>query len=161
MNNELEGKENDGHVKREEKEQFLDALVNEINNLIIGNIDTYEDPSKLEKIKQTTTPFTLSKKSIDEYKNEKRYAQVISSLEDESLIYTYLSKELIPLVNDLPNVEIVPDIKMEYYSGSSNDNLKVLKNNTTWENPCVKGNTYNYLSLISQDKYDDSDENAT
>jgi len=161
VDNELEEAKNNTHVKRDEKEQFLGTLVSEINNLIIGNIDTYKDTSTLEKLEQASTPSPFTKRGVDEDKD--KYAYIISSLSDESLIYSYLSEDLVPLVNDLPNVKaIIPDIKITDNSSSSrNDNLKNLKNVNNWKNPCVKGNTYSYLSILSQDKYDDSKKNAT
>jgi len=156
VENDVKGDIKNGFEKRELKEQLLDSVVSEINNLIIGNMDTYNDPSKLEKIGQATSPSPFRKRN-----EEHKFAYTISSLDDESLVYSYLSKQLVPLVHDIPNVKIiVPDIKMKENSGS-NDNLKRLRNYNDWKNPCVKGNTYNYLSLISQDRYDDSAINAS
>jgi len=166
----------DGKNKREEKEQFLDALVTEINNLIIGNKDTYDDPSLLEKLEEAPTPETpFTKRSViedeedeeddedddGEEEPEHKFAYVISSLEDESLISTYLSKELVPIVEEMPNVKtVLPDIKLEL-SSNRNNHLKEIKDTYKWEHPCVKGNTYNHLSLISQDKFDDSNNSTT
>jgi len=164
--------------KREEKEQFLDALVTEINNLIIGNKDTYDDPSKLKILEELSTPTTpFTKRGVIKYEKEDqddeedddgeeeepehKFAYVISSLEEESLISTYLSEELVPLVKDLPNVKtVMPDIKLEFFS-SRNKHLKEIKETNKWEHPCVKGSVYNHLSLISQDKFDDTNNSTT
>jgi len=156
-----------GHVKREEKEQFLDALVTEINSLIIGNKDTYDDPSVLEELEQASTPSTpFSKRSVNEDDREEaekhKFAYVISSLEKESLVFSYLSEDLVPLVNDLPNIEaVVPDIKMERFSGSHINLNTVKKTVKDWKVPCVKESASNHLSLISQNKYDDSKNNTS
>jgi len=50
---------------------------------------------------------------------------------------------------------------MENNAYKPNDDLKRLYRSNAWKNPCVKGNTYNYLSLLSQDKYNDSKKNAS
>jgi len=166
----------EGKNKREEKEQFLDALVTEINNLIIGNKDTYDDPSMLKKLEEAPAPVTpFTKRSViedeedeeddeeddGEEEPEHKFAYVISSLEKESLISTYLSKELVPLVKDLPSVKtVMPDIKIEFTS-NRNDRLKEIKEINKWKHPCVKGNAYNHLSLISQDKFDNTNNNTT
>jgi len=167
----------DGKNKREEKEQFLDALVTEINNLIIGNKDTYDDPSLLEKLEEApapVTPFTKRSDVKDEKENENdeeddekkesehKFAYVISSLENESVISSYLSEELVPLVKDMPNVKaVVPDFKVEFFSNNRCEYLEEIKKTTKWENPSVKKNVYNHLSLISQDKFDDSNNSTT
>jgi len=162
----------DGKNKREEKEQFLNALVTEINNLIIGNKDTYDDPSLLEKLEEAPAPVTpFTKRNVIEDEDdeeddgeeepEHKFAYVISSLKDESMIFSYLSEDLVPIVKDMPNVKtVLPDIKLDF-SSNRNNHLKEIKETYKWEHPCVKGNTYNYLSLISQDKFDDSKNNTS
>jgi len=78
----------------------------------------------------------------------------MSSLEDESLIFSYLSDELVSRVKKLPNVKAcVPDFKV---STTSNETLESIKSSTEWKNVCVRGNTYNHLSLISQGKFDET-----
>jgi len=170
-NNSVEGKN-----KREEKEQFLDALVTEINSLIIGNKDTYDDPSMLKELEEAPapeTPFTkrsgVKDKKEDRKKEEDdgeveaedhKFAYVISSLEKESLISSYLSEDLVPLVKDLPSIKaVLPDFELEFFSKRSN-NLKEIKETNKWEHPCVKGSVYNHLSLISQDKFDDTNNST-
>jgi len=161
----------DGKNKREEKELFLDALVTEINNLVIGNKDTYDDPSILKKLEEAPvpkTPFTKrnvirgeDNKDDDKKKEpENKFAYVVSSLNKESVISTYLSEELVPLVEELPNVKaVMPDFKFEFYSRKTH--LEEIKKTYKWEHPCVKGNVYNHLSLISQDKFDDSNNSTS
>jgi len=150
------------HEKRQEKQEILDILLSDINNLIIDNRDTYDDPSELEKIASVTNPIYLRKREVEkEVEDESNYAHVISTIEKQSVIFTYLSEDLVPLVEELPNVKaVVHDVKINLDS-RSNDELKRLKNTNAWNNPCVKGNTYNYLSIISQDKYIDSKKNAS
>jgi len=163
---------NDGKNKREEKEQFLNSLVTEINNLIIGNKDTYDDPSMLKKLEEAPVPETpFTKRSViedeedeeddEEEEPENKFAYVISSLDKKSLIYSYLSEDLVPLVKDMPNVKhVMPDFEL-HFSSNRNKHLKEIKETYKWEHPCVKGNAYNHLSLISQDKYDDSKNGTT
>jgi len=167
----------DGKNKREEKNQFLDALVTEINNLIIGNKDTYDDPSKLKILEEAPapeTPFTKRSNVKDDKEDEDdeedddgeveaedhKFAYIISSLENESIISSYLSEDLVPIVKDMPSVKaVIPDFKLEISSRSKH--LKEIKETNKWEHPCVKGNTYNHLSLISQDKFDESKNNTS
>jgi len=144
----------EGHVKREEKDQFLDALVTEINQLIIGNKDTYKDPSKLKELEQSSSNSHFSKRNVEEEEDENKFAYVISSLEDESLIFSYLSEDLVSEVENLPNIKaLIPDFQVV---SNSNENLKKIKSSTSWKSACVKGDTYNFLSLISQDRFDES-----
>jgi len=144
-------------VKRDEKEKFLDSLVTEINKLIIENKDTYDDQSKLEELEQATTSSNpIRKRGENEGEDENKYAYLISSLEKESLIYSYLSEDVVTKVKELSNViDIIPDFEVDV--DGQNINLESLKNIDNWKYPCVRGNTYNHLSLISQDKYNDND----
>jgi len=149
------------HEKRHEREEILDSLVSQINNLIMDNRDTYDDPTELEAIEQIQNPESLRRRGLEEDEEENNYAYVISSLEKQSIIVTYLSESLVSLVENLEYVKyVVPDAKLTL-AARTNDELKRLKSSNAWKNPCVKGNTYNYLSIISQDKYNDSKKNAS
>jgi len=148
---EHESKDGKGHVKREDKEEFLDAIVSEINHLIIGNKETYENQSMLEELEEASS--SIRKRNEEENK----FAYIISSLESQSVIYSYLSEDLVPLVKNLPNVKAcLPDIKFESHGLNNGDfdDLRALEF-TKWKNTCVKGNTFNYLSLISQGYHED------
>jgi len=121
----------DGKNKREEKEQFLDALVTEINNLVIGNKDTYNDQSILKKLEEAPVPKTsFNKRNVIRNENdndddgvkepENKFAYVVSSLDKESVISTCLSDDLVPLVEELPYVKpVMPDFKIDFYSRKS------------------------------------------
>jgi len=171
-----ENSSGDGKTKREEKEQFLDALVTEINSLIIGNKDTYDDPSILKKLEEAPAPVTpFTKRSDVKDKKEDnddeedddgdveaedhKFAYVISSLDDESIISSYLSEELVPLVKEMPSVKaVIPDFKLEYFSRKKD--LEEIKKTNKWEHSCLRKNAYNHLSLISQNKFDDSNNST-
>jgi len=140
-----------GKVKREDKEEFLDFLVSEINNLVIENKDTYENQEKLEELED----ISLKKRSLEEEEDTNKFAYVLSSVEKESIIYSYLSEDVLSLVRKLPNVKsCIPDFKIKI----SNDSVNIFRDlKSTWDKPCVRGDTYNYLSLISQGGYNYSD----
>ncbi len=161
VNHKIHKKKN-SHEKRHEREEILDILVSEINNLIMDNKDTYDNPSELEEIEQVKNPDSLRKRGLEEEDDdESNYAFVISSLEKQSVIVTYLSEYLVPLVEDLPNVKyVIHDFKLTL-AEKTNEELKRLPRSCGWNTPCVKGNTYNHLSIISQDKYNDSKKNAS
>jgi len=146
-----------GKAKREDKEEFLDFLVSEINNLIIENKDTYEDQSKLEEIEGISLKKrNENQKEEEEEEKSNKFAYVLSSLEKESIIYSYLSEDVLSLVRKLPNVKsCIPDFDIKIDNSSVNI-FKDLK--SIWDKPCVRGDTYNYLSLISQGEFNDTDE---
>jgi len=142
-----------GKAKREDKEEFLDFLVSEINNLIIENKDTYEDQSKLEELELEGV--SLKKRNENE-EDTNKFAYVLSSLEEESIIYSYLSEDVLSKVRKLPNIKsCIPDFDIKLDNSSVNI-FKDLK--SIWNKPCVRGDTYNYLSLISQGGFNGIDE---
>ncbi|OUM56533.1 hypothetical protein PIROE2DRAFT_18824, partial [Piromyces sp. E2] len=134
--------------KRQENDEFVDSMINEIHNLIIGNKDTYEDIEKLEEIESEESP--LSKRSDQENNSSSSLVYPIFEEEDQTVLYAYLSTDLIDVVKEMPNVkECVPDLKLEpqsYY------NLDDIKKETRWSDVKVKENSNLNLSLLSQGK---------
>lgn len=101
VDTELKKKKN-GYFKREEKEQFLNTLITEMNNVIHWKyryLWRYIDSWKNRTSFFTTLEYSSKRNVTDEeYKKEEKYTYVIFSLIDEALIYSYLSEELVPLL---------------------------------------------------------------
>ncbi|OUM59237.1 carbohydrate-binding module family 18 protein [Piromyces sp. E2] len=137
--------------KRQENDEFVDLMINEINNLIIGNKGTYEDIEKLEEIESKESP--LYKRSNQENNSSSASSSLVYPIfeeEDQTVLYAYLSTDLIDVVKAMPNVkECVPDLKLEpqsYY------NLDDIKKETGWSDVKVKEFSNLNLSLLSQGK---------
>ncbi|OUM59238.1 carbohydrate-binding module family 18 protein [Piromyces sp. E2] len=134
--------------KRQENDEFVDSMINEIHNLIIGNKDTYENIEKLEEIESEKLP--LIKRSNQENKASSSLVYPIFEEEDQTVLYAYLSTDLIDVVKSMPNVkECVPDLKLEpqsYY------NLDDIKKETGWSEVKVREFSNLNLSLLSQGK---------
>eukprot|EP00833_Pecoramyces_ruminatium_P005048 jgi/Orpsp1_1/1179080/evm.model.c7180000067844.1 len=95
------GSSKDGkNNKREEAEQRINSVIDEITALIVDNIDTYENLAKLEEFEQKST--LLRKRSNEN--NESALAYSISSLNDKTIIYSYLSDVIADKVEEIPNV---------------------------------------------------------
>jgi len=146
--------------KREENDEFIDSMVNEIHQLIIGNKDTYEDIEKLEEIEATESP--LNKRSNQDNENEDNNSS--SSLvypifenDEETVLYAYLSSDLTDIVKSMPNVEdCVPDLKLEpqYSVERRTDyyNIEEIQKETKWKEVKVREFSNLNLSLLSQGK---------
>eukprot|EP00833_Pecoramyces_ruminatium_P001036 jgi/Orpsp1_1/1175068/evm.model.c7180000052517.1 len=143
--------------KREEIKQHLNALANEINNLIINNKDTYKDISKLEEIQQKKSALKKRENESEDINDneESKLSYLISSLEDRSIIYSYLSKDLEEVVKSLPNVMACVADRRLFASSYKNYNLDDIKEETQWSGVNVRENSDIHLSLLSQGKYDD------
>jgi len=150
-----------------ENNEFINAMVKEIQNLIIDNKDTFKNVTKLEEINKSS----LLKKRDDSNNDlendliehpydydESNLVFPISSVEDETVILAYLSEKLINVVKSLPNVigfasnrEIKLSTLFDTYY-----NLDDIKQETKWKNVEVREKASLHLSLISQGKYNDT-----
>eukprot|EP00833_Pecoramyces_ruminatium_P004692 jgi/Orpsp1_1/1178724/evm.model.c7180000066494.1 len=151
------GSSKDGsHNKREEVEQRINSVINEITSLIIDNIDTYENPAKLEEFEQKST--ILRKRSNES--NESALAYSISSLDDKTIIYSYLSNVVADKVEEIPSVLACVEDREIYLTGDKNNKMNELEklneilNETQWSGVDVRENADIHLSLLSQGKFD-------
>jgi len=152
------GSSSDGsHQKREETEQHINAIINEISNIIMDNKDTYENPSILEELQQNNS---LEKRENQD--NNSAYAYTISSLDDKAVIYSYLSNDVVDKVNEIPSVMgCMEDREFKLNSYNNNDSsnmdsfdkLNEILNETQWSGVSVRENSSIHLSLISQGKF--------
>ncbi|OUM57695.1 carbohydrate-binding module family 18 protein [Piromyces sp. E2] len=141
------------HQKRMTVEKFIDSLVNKIHNLIVDNVDTYEDAEKLEELDHESEE--LKKRDgqgeyLMDY-GESNYVYLVSQEKDQSILYAYLSEELVEEVQALPNViGCHADIEMtdfNYYN--END----IKKETKWSGVTVRDYADLHLSTISQGRW--------
>ncbi|ORX42619.1 subtilisin-like protein [Piromyces finnis] len=146
---------NDGlNNKREDINIFINKISNEINDIIIDNKKTYKDTTKLEKFEEKNK--LLEKKNNFKKKRESdsKLAYPISSLNDKTIIYSYLSNNVVKIIEKLPYVmACVPDVKLKHASASVN--IKKVKKETKWKKVNVRKNSDTHLSLISQGKFND------
>eukprot|EP00833_Pecoramyces_ruminatium_P007022 jgi/Orpsp1_1/1181054/evm.model.c7180000075655.1 len=146
-----------GHNKREEAEQRINSVIDEITSLIIDNIDTYENPSKLEKFEQKSN--LLRKRSNKS--NDSALAYTISSLDDRTIIYSYLSNVVAEKVEEIPNVMACVEDREIYFDSEEKGNkmnelekLNEILKETQWSGVSVRENADIHLSLLSQGKFD-------
>jgi len=127
-----------GHNKREIQEEFVNSLVDEIHGLILGNVNTYQNPEIVEEMINTEK---LRKRDHEEAESEVVYH--LSSLDDRSVIGAFLSNDLVENIIGFKDVyDVLPNRHFKYgdtgkanYSGLSNE----------------RHNADFHLSLLSQD----------
>jgi len=133
--------------KREEVEQQINSLINEITTLIKDNRNTYENPSKLKEFEKRS-----SLRKRENQNNEPALAYVISSLNDRTIIYSYLSKYVVDMVEKLPNVMACTEDRKLYLSGKKGNKtnemnkLNEILDETQWSGVTVRKNSDIHLS---------------
>ncbi|ORX76932.1 subtilisin-like protein [Anaeromyces robustus] len=158
--------------KREEiQKEFVNSLINEIHSLIVENVNTYDNPNKIEEM--------IEKDKLRKRENHQIDSNIafhLSSINNRSVIGAYLSNDLINIIKNYQGVyDVLPNRHFEYASHSnSNSNFnynfnfnsnsksnsyynknEIIKE-TKWKNLAIKSNTDNHLSIISQGKYNES-----
>jgi len=129
-----------GHNKREVQEEFINSLVDEIHGLILGNVNTYQNPEVVEEMINTEK---LRKRDHEEAESEVVYH--LSSLDDRSVIGAFLSNDLIENIRGFKDVyDVLPNRQFKYIKNINDDNYSGLNSN-------VRHNADFHLSLISQD----------
>jgi len=165
------------------KKSFVNEQMKELAELILDNIDTYDNDNIVNKEihslihKRGTT-------SINDIINNKAFSKILRksySVLDVTVIYAYLSSTLYEIISELPNVvEIVEDAEIKFphipeinfnvteksqvkesknkvkRTSQSNQyyNITDIKMDTKWNDVAVDEDTYSHLSLISQSKVD-------
>ncbi|OUM64769.1 hypothetical protein PIROE2DRAFT_8383 [Piromyces sp. E2] len=147
---------NQKFVKRQELDSydFAVSLMDEIDELINDNRDTFKDQEKLEEIdnKNKLRKRNNEDRPADYYENSS-FVHPVSSHGNNLLISAYLSEKLAKIIEKMDNVEaVIPDIQMgadaNYYN--KNDILK----ESSWKDLSVQENADLHLSVISQGLYD-------
>ncbi|ORX78162.1 subtilisin-like protein [Anaeromyces robustus] len=143
---------NDNEI--EEKEQ-INFLIDEIHQLIVNNVDTYDHQETVENIIKNDEE-KLRKRKRNEIDNENENEDTdlnsvfyLSSVNDESLLTTFLSNDIIDKVKGMDGVyACVPNFYFEY--GKNHYNKQDILNYTGWKDVTVRKNADNHLSQISQ-----------
>jgi len=144
------------HDKRQENEEFIDSMVDEIHNLIIGNKDTYLDQEKFERIEQHDSQLKKREESpvhyLEDY-GDSSYVYPIFSDDDKTILYAYLSDALKEVVEAMPQVSSVRP-PTAYEPDTADYNEEDIMKETKWNHLDVQNNSSLHLSLISQGRYD-------
>jgi len=173
---------NELEKKLEPKESFVKSQLDLLAELIMENIDTYdEDDSIIEEIQNLKQKRSTT--SLDELADNKAFSKILRrgfNLLDVSFIYAYLSEELYNIIKDLPdvvscteNIKLkIPeeDMNMSFPEAQNkthhkrNINMKKRENennyynltdiriDTQWTDVNVQKNAFDNLSVISQGK---------
>jgi len=140
--------------KRDLNNIFIDGIVSDIHNLIVENKDTYNDPNKLQQLDDESAQ--MKKRSeilFDEENGESNYVYKISSIEEQTALYAYLSNDIANTVSTMTNIKAcIPDDPNRIKFNAVDEDIK---RETGWMNVLRLTNSYNHLSLISQGKFDD------
>ncbi|OUM59375.1 carbohydrate-binding module family 18 protein [Piromyces sp. E2] len=139
--------------KRQEISDTVDATISEIHNLIMDNIDTYKNVTVLQEMEETAN--ILRKRNTESSTTtESPLVYPISSYNEKTILYSYLSGELLKKVLSMSNIvgfekNFIYEKEEEIY------NREDILEDTKWNDFKVRKNSPLHLSLISQGKYDD------
>lgn len=142
-------------VKRQLNDVYIDNIVDEINSLIVGNKNTYINPGKLDELdneaeklrkRDGQDPFAFDYGSSN-------YVYKISSTENKTVLYAYLSDALSKTVDTMQQVvSCQPDRKIKY---ELDYNKNEVLNEAGWKGVATVANANTHLSLISQGEFDE------
>jgi len=139
-------KENHNKRHEENREEYINSVMDEIHNLIVGNIDTYKKPEIVEEIINES----LQKRDENSSSNTVSF---LSALNDVTVLTAYLSENLIDPVKDIAGVyDCVPNLGFEYHFDY---NTHDIIDNTNWSDVEIRKQSASHLSLISQGKFNE------
>eukprot|EP00833_Pecoramyces_ruminatium_P000555 jgi/Orpsp1_1/1174587/evm.model.c7180000050668.2 len=151
---------NSKNQKRQESQLFVESLVNEINNLIISNKDTYQNPEKLDEIEYASQ---LKKRSENQSSSnnfsDSDFVYPISSVKNRVVLYAFLSEELANRIKFYDNViDCVPDsfVSIQQQKFYNEEDILI---ESGWKGLNVKENADLHLSLLSQGIYNKMNAN--
>jgi len=158
--------------KRQEPKEFVTSLVKEIDQLIIENKDTYKDLEELNKFEQNSNSLKKRNQDVD----DSSYVNIISNLDDITVLHSYLSYELngkVKTLDGIRGVEVNREIDLGFGKNIINDlienikqkrdiinddndinyDINEIKKETGWNDVKVQENAELHLSLVSQSKF--------
>lgn len=128
---------------------FVSSIVDDIQNIIIDNKDTYKNITKFEEIELKN--HNLFKRNNVVYSN---LVYPVVTIKERTFLYAYLSYKLIGKIKSIYGVKsCTPDIVFEKNAHYDNNEIY---DDTKWKSTVVRKNASLHLSLISQGKYDDT-----
>jgi len=136
-----------GKVKR----QYIDVnfVIDEINDIIVQNVETYENQDALIELDTNSTLTKRDEESFNEY-NQSSFVYPIATTDDEVILGAYLNPDLAEAVKKIPNVE---KCSASFELEQNDYNVNNIMAETRWKKVSVKNGSY-YLSPISQGKFD-------
>ncbi|OUM58123.1 hypothetical protein PIROE2DRAFT_16684 [Piromyces sp. E2] len=145
-------------IKREESNatnKVVNSVIDEIHQLIINNVDSYEKPEILEKMEKEDS--LRKRDQVSEYLldyGDSSLVYPISTLNNVTVLYAYLSSDVVEVVKSMPHVKHCD--KEIYYEPASNSTLDFIKENSHWKDVSVTNDAPLHLSVVSQGKFDKS-----
>ncbi|OUM67167.1 hypothetical protein PIROE2DRAFT_5434 [Piromyces sp. E2] len=145
--------------KREESNatnKVVDSIIDQIHQLIIDNVDTYEKPEILEKMEKEDSlrKRDLTTEYLLDY-GDSSLVYPISTFNNITVLYAYLSSDVVETIKSMPHIKYCA--KEIYYEETSSDStIDFIKENTHWKDVGVTNDASLHLSVISQGKFDKS-----
>ncbi|ORX75342.1 subtilisin-like protein [Anaeromyces robustus] len=144
-------------IENEDTKEFINAMVNEIENIIMENKYSFKNITKFEEIEQETL---LKKRNLEtsetSSENDSDFVYPIFTSENLTILAAYLNNKLIDTVESLPNVS---DCSMDHELDIQDNlhyNYYTIQKDTKWAGVSVRGNAKFHLSVVSQGKYSSS-----
>lgn len=145
------------NVDGETTEEYVDSVIDEIHNLIMGNKDIYKDQEKFEEIEIQDSK--LKKRDSETHYlldyGDSSYVYQVANLQNTTLINAYLTPELVGTVRSMPNVVSV-SLPSEYKPSNDDDTYADILKETKWKKLDINYFSELHLSLISQGKFSDN-----
>jgi len=143
-------------IKRDSNDQYIDGVIDEINTLIIGNKDSYINPGKLDELEDQDIQLRKRNNQEDESwldNVNSSYVYKISSTENKTVLYAYLSNSIAEMVASMSNIiSCKPDKALKI---TPNYNSKEMMRETGWSGISRRYNSKLHLSLVSQGKFNE------
>ncbi|OUM60355.1 hypothetical protein PIROE2DRAFT_13901 [Piromyces sp. E2] len=147
--------ENKNENESNETNKVVDFVIDQIHQLIVDNVDTYKKPEILEKMEKEDS-FRKRDQAIEyllDY-GDSSLVYPISTFHNITVLYAYLSSDVVETVKSLPHVKYCAEEK--YYESASDPTIDFIKENTHWKNVGVTNDAPLYLSVVSQGRFDES-----
>eukprot|EP00833_Pecoramyces_ruminatium_P010126 jgi/Orpsp1_1/1184158/evm.model.c7180000088249.1 len=147
------------YEKRDESQIFIESLIEEINELIVDNIDTYKHPEKLEDFESNSKLIKRNNGGNGQplfFTSNSDYIYPISSAKNTVVLYTYLSKPLVSKIKSIDNIYDCISNSESFFDTTKYYNEEDILNETHWSGLEVQENADFHLSLMSQGIYDKS-----
>ncbi|OUM59374.1 carbohydrate-binding module family 18 protein, partial [Piromyces sp. E2] len=134
----------------------VEAAIYEIHNLIVSNMNTYENITILEEMEEMDKH--LRKRKIEEYSKkygESSYIYPIANINEKTIAFSYLTGNIVEDILTFPDIiDVEKRMVYEPEERSFFFNEDIITNYTKWDHVDVRPNAPLHLSLISQGKYD-------
>ncbi|OUM67163.1 hypothetical protein PIROE2DRAFT_5428, partial [Piromyces sp. E2] len=145
--------------KREESNatnKVVDSVIDQIHQLIIDNVDTYEKPEILEKMEKEDSlrKRDLTTEYLLDY-GDSSLVYPISTFNNITVLYAYLSSDVVETVKSMSHVKYCAE-EIYYEESSSDSTIDFIKENTHWKDVGVTNDASLHLSVVSQGKFDES-----